>query len=485
MNKEKDSYSQILKATSLFGGVQVINILVSIIRTKFVAVLLGASGVGMIGLFQNAMSLISSISGLGITSSAIRQISAAKANGNLKQLSETIYVFNKWLMATGVTGTLVAIIISPFLSTSSFGTDLYSWEFVALSFTIILTTLSAGQTTILRGLRQNSDMAKANTFGSIIGLVLTIPLYYLFGVNGIVPSLIISSIITLGFSTFYVKKIDLESVKLPFKIIIQNGKVMVKFGVLMTISSLIVSASSYIMNIFISSNGDLKQVGYYSAGIAITSKYVGLVFTAMAMDYYPRLSAIQHDNDKIRVNVNQQAEICILILTPILVLLILTMPLVVNVLYSKEFQIIIGFVRWLSLGIILKAVSWCMGFIVLAKGNSKLFFITELGGNAVNLALNIIFYNYWGLEGLGISFIVGYLIYLFMILMICNKYYAFHVEKTFLKIAVIGTILTLVTFLFSKYLEGNIVYYLGALLLFISLVFSIFNLNQKLQFIKY
>jgi len=36
---EQTSYKQIVKATSLFGGVKVFNIIIAIIRSKFIAVL--------------------------------------------------------------------------------------------------------------------------------------------------------------------------------------------------------------------------------------------------------------------------------------------------------------------------------------------------------------------------------------------------------------------------------------------------------------
>lgn len=49
MEKTEDirNYRRIVKATGLFGGVQVINILCSLVKTKLIAVWLGAEGVGL------------------------------------------------------------------------------------------------------------------------------------------------------------------------------------------------------------------------------------------------------------------------------------------------------------------------------------------------------------------------------------------------------------------------------------------------------
>ena len=51
MEKRNNSYSHILKYTSLFGGVQMLNILIGLVRNKLVAVLLGPAGMGLVALF--------------------------------------------------------------------------------------------------------------------------------------------------------------------------------------------------------------------------------------------------------------------------------------------------------------------------------------------------------------------------------------------------------------------------------------------------
>ena len=55
MTNNDQSYRQILKATSLFGGVQVFSIIISVIRSKAIAVWLGPLGVGIIGLLTNSL----------------------------------------------------------------------------------------------------------------------------------------------------------------------------------------------------------------------------------------------------------------------------------------------------------------------------------------------------------------------------------------------------------------------------------------------
>ena len=64
---------------------------------------------------------------------------------------------------------------------------------------------------------------------------------------------------------------------------------------------------------------DVADVGLYSAGFTMIGTYVGMIFTAMGTDYYPRLSAVAKSNELSRQAINQQAEIAILIIAPLLI----------------------------------------------------------------------------------------------------------------------------------------------------------------------
>ena len=62
----RKDYSNILKATSLFGSVQGLNILINIVRTKLVAMLLGPAGVGLNSIYNETRELVHSTTNLGL-----------------------------------------------------------------------------------------------------------------------------------------------------------------------------------------------------------------------------------------------------------------------------------------------------------------------------------------------------------------------------------------------------------------------------------
>jgi O-antigen/teichoic acid export membrane protein len=481
MTEEKSSYRQIMKATSLYGGVQVFTILIGIVRSKFVAILLGTSGMGILGLYQTTLSLIQSITGLGLSSSAVRDISEANGSKDNNKIANAIKTLRRWVWATGLLGATITISFAPLLSKWTFGNEDYTWAFVWLSVILLLNAISSGQTVLLQGMRHLKQMAKSTLFGSILGLCTSIPLYYFLGLQGIIPALIITAISSLLLSHHFAKQIPFLPAQQTWKETYHSGFGMAKLGFVMMLSNFMVMAVSYIVNLFISNKGGVSEVGLYRAGWTITNQYTGLIFTSMATDYYPRLAAINSDNEKLNRAINQQAEIAILILAPLLVALIGLVPLVVHLFYTSQFMPITGMIKWTMLGMLFKAASWALAFSIVAKGDNRLFFVTETVGNALLLLLNLVGYQYFGLNGIGISFTAGYILYFILILIMVKRKYGINYHLKTLQLFTIQFVFICCTFIICAYLDGNIKYILSGLSLIIITFFSLKQLNKRID----
>jgi len=347
--------------------------------------------------------------------------------------------------------------------------------------TVLFSQLSSGRLVILQGLRQLKYLAKVNVLGSVVGLIITLPLYYIYKIDGIVPGIIGSSLATLLLAWFYSNKLNTEKAKVTRKETVEEGKEMLKMGFFISLSGLLTVGVSYIIRVFINKTGGTDQVGLYTAGFAIINNYVGLIFNAMGTDYYPRLSAIAYDNKLCKKTINQQAEIAILILAPILIIFFVFIDQAVILLYSKQFLAINAMIYWAALGMFFKAVSWSISFIFLAKGTSKLFFWNELTANIYSLSLNIIGYQLWGLTGLGISFLVAYFVYLVQVFLISKKYFNFSFEKEFIKLFYIQFILAIISYLIISFIPKPYTYIVGTVLVGLSGWYSVRELDKRLN----
>ena len=480
MTEQQASYRQIMKATSLFGGVQFFNVIIVIIRSKFIAVLLGPAGMGIVGLLTSTTGLISGLTNFGLGTSAIRNVASANGTGNETRIATIVIVLRRWVWITGTLGTLVMFALSSWLSQLTFGNHDYTLAFIWISITLLVTQLSTGQLVVLQGMRKLQYLAKASLSGSALGLIITIPLYYRFGIDGIVPVIILSSVLSLSLSWYFAKKIKINHIKVSRVRTLAEGKNMLTMGFMISMSGLITLGASYIVRIFINNTGGVSQVGLYTAGFAIIHTYVGLIFTAMGADYYPRLSAVTYSNKLCKQTINQQAEIALLILAPILMVFLVFIQWVVIILYSTKFIAIDTMVHWAALGMLFKVTSWAIAFILLAKGASKLFFWNELIANIYVLFLNILGYHFMGLTGLGISFMVGYLVYLIQVFVLSKIKYQFSFDSDFIRIFIIQFLLALSSFIVVKFIENPYNYIIGTGLILVSTWYSYKELDKRI-----
>jgi len=480
MAEQQTSYRQIMKATSIFGGVQVFNIMISVIRSKFVAILLGPAGMGLAGLLTSTTGFITALTNFGLGTSAVKNVAAAASTGDEIRVSTVVTILRKLVWVTGLLGMIITIVLSPWLSQLTFGNGNYKLAFIWISITLLFQQISSGQMVVLQGLRKLQYLARANVTGAVIGLLVSVPVYYIWRLDGIVPVIILSSLTTMSLSYYFARKAKIKSVQMTVKKVIVEGQEMLKMGFILSLSGLISLGVSYIVRIYISNISGVEQVGLYNAGFAIITTYVGMVFSAMSTDYYPRLSAVAHENQKAKVLINQQAEVSILILAPILAFFLIFINWIVIILYSQKFIAVNEMIHWAALGMYFKAASWSVGFILLAKGESKTFFWNELIGNAYILGFNIAGYKLAGLEGLGISFLAAYFVYFIQVFLVAKFKYSFSFDEVFYKVAGIQLLIGLLCFGIMRTMKSPWTYILGSTLIVFSVLYSFRELEKRI-----
>ncbi|OBQ55557.1 oligosaccharide flippase family protein [Tamlana sp. s12] len=484
MEKQSTSYKQILKSTSLFGGVQIFNILLSVIKTKIITVLVGASGLGVLGLLTSTVKLIVDFTKLGLETSAVKEISEYDSKANRSEFHSFVDVLNKVVWFTAIIGALLCMFFSGWLSTWAFGNSNYKIEFMWLSLAVFFTQLTNGKKAILQGTRQLKKLAKANLWGSFLGLLVAIPIYYYYKIDGIVPSIILSVIIAYFIVVLYVEHKGFKIRKIGIVETFKKSKSMLSLGLSLSVNSLIVALTLWLIQIYIRNSGGLQEVGYYSAGMLIINSYVGLIFNAMGTDYFPRLSAINKDNSLIQKVVNEQAEIAVLLITPIIAVFFVFAPLVLQLLYSQEFIVILGFVTFGVLGTLFKAISFTLGYVIIAKGSSKLFIKISIVFNFLMLLISFFSYKAGGLTGLGVGLVIYYIIHFVTLKILTGYYYQLNLKKSFYRIFFICISICVFSYL-GTLVQNRFLHYLWlTLMAIVSLIFTFTEIQKRIN-IKY
>lgn len=482
MNTDKSSYKNTVKSTAVFGGAQLVQMIITIIRAKTIAVLLGSHGMGINAIFQSSVAIISSFSSFGIFQSAVRDISQVYEGRDEHKLSKTATIFQRLTIVTGVFGMLICLVSCAWLSKLAFENYNYTWQFALLSLGILFSALSNGKTVFLEGTRNLTNLAKASLLGALLSLIVGFPLYYYLGVKGIVLAIVSSYVILYLTQTYFTKNVKLKKIEsISLRETFDEGKPIVKLGTVLMLGMVVLTGFTYLTNIFIGRFGRIEDVGLFQGVSSISTQSIAIVISVLASDFFPRLSAVYKDTIKVKLLINQQTELVSLIITPIVVILIIFAPLIVKLLLSGEFLIVVPMLRLMSISLLARGLWLIMSYTILAKGDKKTYFIFDsLIGNGLLFLLNISAYYYWGLFGLGVSFFLGSLLIAGILFFIANKKYGISLNKHLIKRLMVLIMLVISAYLTSTMLSGWLHYIISALIIGLTFSFSFYILNREM-----
>jgi antigen flippase len=420
------SYRQIFKSSALFGGTQIINILIGIVRTKFLAVLLGPAGVGIAGMYQSTTGLIGTIAGFGTGRAGVRQIAEAHGTGDEVKLALTSKTLRWVSLASGLLGMLVVLVFCKPLSWMTFGNDEYVWGVATVSLVLLFNGISAGQIALLQGMRKLKDLAVCQIAGALFGSIASIAVIRFWGVRAVSWYLVAIAAFNILTSWWYVRKIQIDTSRASTHNMIIEASGLLKIGVAFMVSGLVSAGNIYLARVLVIRELGMDAVGLYSAVITLSSIYVNTVLQAMATDYYPRLTAVANDHFLVNRMVNEQTEMGLLLAIPGILGTLTLAPWVLELFYSSAFTSAANVIQWQLMGVGLCVVSWPLGIIMPAKGMSRFLIISEIVTAAVQIILLVVCMKLWGLEGAGISFLLTYLAHTVIVFFIAKKATGFY-----------------------------------------------------------
>ncbi len=479
MKKENTgSYSHVLKYTGLFGGVQGLNILVGIVRNKLVAMILGPEGMGLISLFNSTINLLSNSTNLGISMSAVRNISEVFDSRDEKRICHVVKMIRSWSLLTALVGVLLCIVLSPFLDRWTFGWGNHTLHFVLLSPIVGMMAITGGETAILKGARQLKRLAAVSVYNVVAALFISVPLYYFFGAAAIVPSLVAMALAQMLLTIRYSYK--LFPPKMSFhKALLGEGMNMVRLGIAFVLAGILGSGAEFVIRSFLSYTSSLATVGLYSAGYMMTMTYAGMVFSAMETDFFPRLSAVATDVNAANTLVNRQAEVSLLLISPLLVFFTISLPILMPLLFSGKFTPVVGMMQITVLAMYFRALKLPVAYMPLARGDSRSYLLLEGIYDVALVTLVIVCFRRWGITGCGVAITTAGILDFLVIHAYAHWKYGYCISRRVRRSAFMqlpfGVLAFLVTFLKTPWLYWP----LGILLGLLSLWVSIYLLRKK------
>ena len=472
----ENKYNSILKATSLLGGVQMINILLNLLRTKAIAILLGPSGVGLNGIYNETRELIHTTTNLGLDISGVRGISQAFEQNNAMEIDRQVRLLRTWVLLFALFGTLLCALIAQPLSQFTFKENSHTWDFVFLSPAVGFSTITCGEMAVLKGLRQLKSLASLSIVNVVIAIVVSIPIYYVWGLSGVLPALVICTLLWAVAALTYGIKAHSFGFFTQSKQL-KGSNILLGIGITFVVCEIIdhiakLSVQSYLNNI-----ASLEMVGLYNACRTMTLTYAGMVFSAMDQDYFPRLSGVVKNMVDRTVILTKQLDVTLMIITPMLVAFIVVMPIIVPLLLSGEFNSIIPMAQIIAASLIFRAIYLPNAYLPLAAGDSKVYLALNVIG-ALNTFWIILGYELGGLIGMGVAMFGENLIDVLMVMFISKWKYKISLPSKTKTMIILGCLFMLVTYSLCCFLEGWLYWVAGILLIAVSILYSLKNYKE-------
>ena len=422
MNDKAASYRRILKTSSIIGGASVINILIGLVRTKIVAVLLGPTGIGLVSLYTGLMSTATAVATMGIGTIGTRQIAEALSKDDERALAVVRRAMFWGALLLAGAGALVVWALREVLSVKVFGSaehaNLVGW----LALGVALSVASASQGALIQGMRRIGDMARLSVYSSVLNTVLGVALLWQWGQAGLLAYVLVGPLSSFLLGHWYVSRLPkVAADPIAMKEIAQQWRTLLRLGVPFMGAGVVGALVQLWIRVEVGNTLGAESLGHFQAAWTISMQYIGFVLAAMGADYYPRLTGVIHDHRAATRLVNEQTEIALLLSAPVFIAMIGLAPWVISLLYSPAFAPTVEVLRWQILGDVLKVTSWPLGFVILAAGTGKTFFLTEtlvlvlMGGLIAGLSSSV------GLRIAGIAFFACYAVLLPMVYWLARR----------------------------------------------------------------
>jgi O-antigen/teichoic acid export membrane protein len=171
-----------------------------------------------------------------------------------------------------------------------------------------------------------------------------------------------------------------------------------------------------ILVIIIVHNLGQQSAGLFRAGTTIAIQYMAILMGALSQVYAPKIASLRSHPEKLdRLN-HRQSFITVNLIGIASLLLTICIDPVISLLFSSDFIASKALAVWYLVGMPLRSVSWCNGYVALATAPGWVLLIEELlVGTIWLLTATILMQNNHGIAGAGIGFATAYAAHLVLI----------------------------------------------------------------------
>ncbi len=408
------SFARILRSSAIMGGAQVVVLAAALIRAKAIALILGASGVGLIGIFNAFSGNVSSFAGWGLGTSGVRLIAGSPEDDKPAKVAAVRRM--GWTLS--LLGLALGLILFWPVGSVTFASTQYAVEMAIVALAVPCVIASSAWSAVLQASGKIAALAKVQVAGALTGLLLGLPAIWLWGTIGIAASIFLAAAIP-AFVLWRAARTESPAGSVAS---VEDADIrqLVSLGGALMVVAWLGQLSAYAVRLAIVRQEGLEAAGYYQAAFAITGSLPGLVFAAMGADFFPRVASAKDEKEAIGFT-QIQIQAGLLLGVPLIALLLLFGEVSVRILYARGLDPAASLLPWMAWAVFLRVVSWPLGFWLIARGKPSLVVGLEAASNFVLIAVSLILTQVIGVAGAAIATLIAGILYFSALVVIAYR----------------------------------------------------------------
>jgi len=411
--------ADIVKVFSFTAISTLVRMITGFITVKVVAVTIGPTGIALLGQLNNFSNITMTVASGGINNGITKYVAEYKDSPSKIRLflSTALQI----TLILSIICSFALIFLSGFLSKLILLDIKYKYVFVLFGISLILYSLNLYLMSILNGLKEFKKYVKINIISSIIGLIFTLGLVWLMGLEGALISAVTSQSIIFFLTLIMLIKSPWFILKnFQIRISIPILKKYLHFSLMTLVTAATVPVSQLMVRSYVISNLTINEAGWWEAMNRISNMYLMIITSSFSVYYLPRLAELK-DNSEIRKEIYTSYKIILPVLILGFIGIYLFRDFIIHLLFSSEFFPMRDLFLWQLIGDLFKISSWLLAFLMIAKSMTGLFIITEILSSVLFVGFSIFLINIHGLIGITQAYTLNYFIYLLIMLIVFRK----------------------------------------------------------------
>jgi PST family polysaccharide transporter len=407
-------FARILRSSALMGGAQVVVLAAGFVRAKAIALILGASGVGLIGIFNAFSGNVSSLAGWGLGTSGVRLIAGADADAKPAKVAAVRRM--GWTLS--LLGLTLGLLVFWPTARLTFASSEYATEMAIVALAVPCLIASSAWSAILQASGKISSLAKVQIAGALTGLLLGLPAIYFWGTLGIALSILLAAAVP-AFVLWRTARSETAADSLA-PVDGADLRQLVTLGGALMVVGWLGQLSAYVVRLAIVRQEGLDAAGYYQAAYAISGSLPGFIFAAMGADFLPRVAAAK-DEREAKATTEHQIQAGLLMGTPLIVGLLSLGDWCVRLLYADGFAAALPLLNWMTWGVFLRLLAWPLAYWLLARGSNRTMIVIEGVSAVLMTVLAVALLGSFGLVGCAMGFAFGQGFYALLLILVARR----------------------------------------------------------------